>query len=489
MLLFKRSKHTESVKPFRLVKYLSLSSLVVVLVYTVFLSSFISQRAKTILAKKSGQYAYLLTENLNHQVFYQFTLPTVMTDGELRLSRPSQSERLDKVVRNAIHGSTIERVNIYNPQEILTYSTEPETLGEKANLGEPFKRAMEGESSSFLADEGDHFLGFAWESGPRRLKTFMPMWVEKPGTWKRGTVLGVFEIIQDVSEDYAAIHRFQWIVVGSSALFVGIVFISLLPIAKRAERIIKARAQESEKLQERLHQAERLAALGEMVAGVSHEIRNPLGIIRSTAELLDSRIDNQRHKRLTGIIVEEATRLNDILTEFLDFARPKTLRLSSCRIEELVERNLHNVEAECHKRRISLQRDYHAGDYTLQADADLLFRALLNIVANALQAMPDGGVLRVRTELRNAKGFPQVELRIQDTGPGIPEDLRPKVFNPFFTTREKGTGLGLAIVQSIVSGHHGEVEVDSQPGQGTAIVIRLPLSQDEFRKDQDTVTG
>ena len=216
------------------------------------------------------------------------------------------------------------------------------------------------------------------------------------------------------------------------------------------------------------------------MAGVSHEIRNPLGIIRSTAELLDSRIDNQRHKRLTGIIVEEATRLNDILTEFLDFARPKTLRLSSCRIEELVERNLHNVEAECHKRRISLQRDYHAGDYTLQADADLLFRALLNIVANALQAMPDGGVLRVRTELRNAKGAPQVELRIQDTGPGIPEDLRPKVFNPFFTTREKGTGLGLAIVQSIVSGHHGEVEVDSQPGQGTAIVIRLPLSQDEF---------
>jgi two-component system, NtrC family, sensor histidine kinase HydH len=489
MVIFQGPKHTESVKPFRLVKYLSLSSLVVILVYTVFLSSFISQRAKTILAKKTEQYAYLLTENLNQQVFFQFTLPTVMTEGELRLSRPSQTERLDKVVRNAIHGFTVERVNIYNPQEILTYSTEPENLGEKANLGEPFKRAMEGESTSSLADEGNSFLGFAWGSGPRRLKTFMPMWVERPGTWKRGTVLGVFEIIQDVSEDYEAIQRFQSIVVGSSALFVGIVFVSLLPIAKRAERIIKARAQESERLQERLHQAERLAALGEMVAGVSHEIRNPLGIIRSTAELLDSRIENQRHKRLTGIIVEEATRLNDILTEFLDFARPKTLRLSRCRIEELVERNLRNVEAECQKHHIILEQQYNAGDYSLQADADLLFRALVNIVANALQAMPDGGVLRVQTELRNAKEAPQVELRIQDTGPGIPEDLRQKVFNPFFTTREKGTGLGLAIVQSIVAGHHGEIEVDSRSGQGTAIVIRLPLSQDEFQKDQDTATN
>ncbi|HBD07250.1 MAG TPA: two-component sensor histidine kinase [Syntrophobacteraceae bacterium] len=486
MVRLRRSRNAASVKPFRLVKYLSLSSLVVILVYTLFLSSFISQRAKTILAKKTEQYAYVLTENLNQQVFFQFTLPTVMTEGELRLSRPSQAERLDKVVRNAIHGYAVERVNIYNPQEILTYSTEPESLGEKAILGEPFKRAMEGESTSFLVDEGNSFLGFTWGSGPRRLKTFMPMWVEKPGTWKRGTVLGVFEIIQDVSEDYEAIQRFQWIVVGSSALFVGIVFISMLPIAKRAERIISARAQESEKLQVRLHQSERLAALGEMVAGVSHEIRNPLGIIRSTAELLDSRIEDERHRRLTGIIVEEATRLNDILTEFLDFARPKTLRLSNCRIEELVERNLRNVEPECQRRHVSLEKQYHAGDYSLQADADLLYRALINVVANALQAMPQGGTLRVQTELHNARGAPQVELRIQDSGQGIPTELHQKVFNPFFTTREKGTGLGLAIVQSIIGGHHGAVEVDSKIGQGTAIIIRLPLSQAEFQEDGAT---
>lgn len=486
MVAFRKAGNNETVKPFQLVKYLSLSSLVVILFYTLFLSSFISQKAKAILVKKSEQYAFLATEILNQQVFYLFTLPTMVADGELRLSRTSQFERLDKVVRNAIHGFTVERVNIYDPQEILTYSTEPEKIGEKANLGESFTRAMEGESTSFLADEGSSFLGFEWGGGPRRLKTYMPMWVEKPGTWQRGKVLGVFEMIQDVSEDHEAIRRFQWIVVASSMLFVGIVIVTLLPIAKRAERIITSRAMESRKLEERLYQSERLAALGEMVAGVSHEIRNPLGIIRSTAELLDSRIENERHKRLAGIIVEEATRLNDILTEFLDFARPKTLRLSACRIEEIVERNLRIVDAELQKRGITLERQYLAGDYTLQADADLLYRALVNVVANALQAMPDGGLLRVRTELLNAGGKPQVQLRVQDTGPGIPDGLRQKVFNPFFTTREKGTGLGLAIVQSIVAGHQGVIEVDSQFGQGTSIIIRLPLSQDDYQEDQET---
>jgi two-component system, NtrC family, sensor histidine kinase HydH len=472
-----KPRNTETVKPFQLVKYLSLSSLVVVLVYTVFLSSFISQRAKAILVKKSEQYAFLATENLNHQVFYQFTLATLVTEGEIRLSRQSQFERLDKVVRNAIHGFSIEQVNIYDPQQVLTYSTQPEHIGLKADLGEIFGRALEGETASFPPDEGGSFLGFAWGGGPRKLKTYLPMWVEKPMTWKRGKVIGVFEITQDVTEDYETIHRFQWIVVASSLLFVGIVFLTLLPIARRAERIITGRATERKKLEERLHQAERLAALGEMVAGVSHEIRNPLGIIRSTAELLDSRMENDRHRKLSGIIVEEATRLNDILTEFLDFARPKTLRLSNCRLEDIVEKNLDAIDAECQKRGIVLERHYYPGDYTLQADADLLYRALVNVVANAVQAMPQGGRLRVQTELSNAKGAPQVELRVQDSGSGIPAELQQKVFNPFFTTREKGTGLGLAIVQSIIEGHQGVVEVDSKVGEGTTIIIRLPLSQ------------
>ena len=471
----------ETVKPFQLVKYLSLSSLMVILVGTLFLASFISQWAKAILVKKSEKYAFLAAENLNHQVFFQFTVPTLITEGEIRLSRQSQFERLDKVVRNTIHGFNIEQVKIYDPEQVLTYSTDPEEIGRKEELGTPFSLALSGQSTSLLNTEGGSFMGFEWGEGSRKLKTYLPMQVERPMSWLRGQVLGVFEITQDVTGDYETIHRFQWIVVVSSLLFVSIVFVTLLFIAKRAERIISARARESRKLEEQLHQSERLAALGEMVAGVSHEIRNPLGIIQSTAELLYGRMENDRHKKLSGIIVEEAVRLNNILTEFLDFARPKTLRLMPCRLEDILERNLTNIEVECRKRGIQVERQYGAQREIL-ADADLLFRATVNLLSNALQAMPDGGILRIRTALHNGKGKDMIELRIQDTGQGIPLDLRQKIFNPFFTTKEKGTGLGLSIVQSIIDSHHGDIELVSEVGKGTTIVIRLPIVPGKMAK-------
>jgi len=483
-----KRKTLEGLKPFRLAKRLSISSLIVILASTLVLSGFISQRAKSILLRKSEQYAMLVAENLNHQVFFQFTLPTLITDGEIRLSRENQHDRLDKVVQNTIHGFSVRRVNIYDPDQILTYSTDPEKVGSKGSVGEAFQRALKEESASYLVGEGKSFLGFDWDGGARELKTYLPMWEERPLSRTRGKILGVFEIVQDVSHDYEIIRRFQFIVVASFMVFVGILFATIFLIATRAERVITARAQERKRLEEKLHKAEQLAALGEMVAGVSHEIRNPLGIIRSTAAPLWGRLDNDRHKRLSSIIVEEATRLNDILTEFLDFARPKDLRVSQCKLEEILERNLKAMEVELWKRAIKIEREYTPDSYVFEADCDLLYRAIVNLLANASQAMPEGGILRIRTALLNSKsGPPQIELRLRDTGQGIPEDLRKKIFNPFFTTREKGTGLGLAIVQSIIDSHNGDIELESQEGKGTTIIIRLPLFQPRLEIEETTV--
>ncbi len=450
----------------------------VILACTLFLSGFISQRARAIIFHKSEQYSLLVAENLNHQVFFQFTLPTLIAEGEIRLSRKSQYERLDRVVRNTIHGFSVDSVNIYDPEQILTYSTEPETVGTKGDVGEVFKQALAEQSASLLSGEEKSFLGIEWSVGTRKLKTYLPMWEERPMSWKRGKILGVFEITQDVTHDYATIMRFQWIVAMSFLVFVGILFTTILLIARRAERIITNRAAEQRRLEEKLHQAERLAALGEMIAGISHEIRNPLGIIRSTAELLHNRTENERQKRFSSIIVEEATRLNDVLTEFLDFARPKTLHAIKCKVEDVLERNLKILEPEFQKLGVKVERHYEGGYFSLEADPDLLYRAFVNLLANALQAMPEGGILRVRTALTNGRfGPPQVELTIQDTGPGIPLKIRKKIFNPFFTTREKGTGLGLAIVRSIIDSHNGEIEVESEEGKGTSMIIRLPLYQ------------
>ena len=317
------------------------------------------------------------------------------------------------------------------------------------------------------------------------LVTYLPMWVEQPLSWKKGRVLGVFEITQDITRDYITIRRFELLVALSFLLFVGILFSTILFIARRAERIITARNLEKHKLEEKLHQSERLASLGEMIAGVSHEIRNPLGIIRSTAELLDSRVEGERLKKFSTIIVEESTRLNDILTEFLDFARPQSLRPVQCRIEDILDRNLFVLGAECQRLGIEVRKRYQTGDYSLEADQDMLYRAFVNIFANAVQAMPEGGVLSVQTLISHngrASGS-RVEIQVRDSGCGIAREALKKIFNPFFTTRENGTGLGLAIVRTIVDSHSGEIEVVSEQGQGATIIIRLPLTQPEFEPE------
>ncbi len=477
----------EGGKPFQLVKYISFSSLAVILISMIVFSGFITQRAKGILMHKSEQYASLVAENLNHQVFFQFTLPTLIADGEIRLSRENQYARLDRVVRNTIHGFALERVNIYNPEMILTYSTEPDKIGTKGDLGKVFERTLQQESVSVLHGEEKSFLGIQWTGGMRQLVTYVPMWEERPLTYKKGKVLGVFEIIQDVTEDYVNIQRFQFIVILSCLILMGVVFATILILSRRAEKIIAARAALQKKLEEKLHQSERLAALGEMIAGVSHEIRNPLGIIRSCAEMLNSRTENEKQKKYSSIIVEEATRLNGIVTEFLDFARPKTVRLHECRLESILERNLSVMEPEAQKRGVVLERQYAEGNFTLQGDPDLLYRAFLNLMANSLQAMPEGGTLGVSTRLVPGSDGPQVEVRVKDTGVGIPEDIRKKIFNPFFTNREKGTGLGLAIVKSIIDSHHGDIEVNSEEGKGTTMIIRFPVQPNgKLEKDKES---
>ncbi len=483
-------------KPFRLVKYVAVSSLIVILVSTVFLSGFLSHSVRKILVKKSEEYAFLTAENLNHQVFYQFTAPTFMIDGEIRLSRKDQYDRLDKVVKSAIHGLAVERVDIYTTEGILTYSTEDVSLGEARDLGEPFRKALEGDAVSVMEGRRHSFLGVSWAVGPQKMRTYLPMWVEMPLSWKRGRVIGVFEITQDITADQANITRFQILIIASVAAFVGILFAALVAIVRRAEKILEARARERQKLEEELNRAERLAVLGEMIAGVSHEIKNPLGIIRSTAELLETRLEDPRRKKLASIVVEEATRLNHIVTEFLDFARPKDLQVRPCRVEDILERNLTVIEAECQKRNIRIERDYQTGDYELEADANLLYRAFMNLMVNAVQAMGESGTLRVETSLHclDSRRDPVVEVRIADTGSGIPPEDLNKIFNPFFTTREKGTGLGLPIVQSIIQSHHGTVDLTPRSEGGTNAVVRLPLRQprssehvDDNRREADTL--
>ena len=238
---------------------------------------------------------------------------------------------------------------------------------------------------------------------------------------------------------------------------------------------MERKAQEQKRLVDKLHQSERMASLGEMIASVSHEIKNPLGIIRSTADLLEKKvIQFEPQNQLASIIREEADRLNRIVTEFLDFARPQIPRMDQVRIETILEKNLHFLSPELARRGITVQKDFIPGSQTIPLDQDQIYRAFLNILLNAVQAMPEGGKIGIKVRYISREAI----IEINDSGSGLSEEERVKAFQPFFTTKEKGSGLGLAIVKNIIEAHHGTIQMVNSESGGTAVVITLPRKGD-----------
>jgi len=468
-------------RQFRLVKFFAYASFIVLIIFSFPFSMVISQQAKDILMKSYENYALLLGENLNHQVFQNFVLPITSQFGKIRLREKFQYELMDRIVRNTTHSFKIDLVNIYDINNgVIAYSTDPGLLGKKIRESLGYKKAVMGKNSSRLISGGDTLWGLGIEKmgGKKKLRTYIPFTGIGPLLGDTGYVLGVFELIQDLTQEYKSLIRFQYLTFGLSILIMGMIFVALLLIVRKAERIIDERAREQRELEAQLNHAERLAALGEMVAGVSHEIRNPLGIIRSTAELLGSMPGTDgSHTRLTGLIIEESGRLNNIVTEFLDFARPLAPNFQDCYLNEILEKNFAFLQPELDKKGISLKNNLNHRSLRLRADPQLLYRSFLNIFVNAIQSMQNGGTITVEVEDKDDHYM----LAITDEGSGISEKHLTKIFNPFFSTKEKGSGLGLSIVRNIVEGHKGKIWIDSRveddpkgSGTGTTVRIKLP---------------
>ena len=456
-----------------MVKFFAWASFIVIVIFSFPFSMFISQKAKEILLTSYENNAILVGDNLNHQVFQNFVIPVNWRYGGIRLRDREQSELMDKIVQNAIHGLNVDLVNVYDiGKGVIAYSTDPDLIGKKVRESLGYKRAIQGERSSGLISTRDEFwgLGIDFMGGKKTLRTYIPFRVENPYTGLIG-IGGVFELIQDMSKQYESIVKFQYLVFGLSILIMGLIFLALLLVVQKAERMIEQRALEQRELESQLHLAERLAALGEMVAGISHEIKNPLGIVRSTAELLGEMPDaSDTQKRLSGVIKEESTRLNQIVTEFLDFARPQEPNLQECQLEEIIEKNLSFIRPELEKKGIQVQENLNGRSFRLRADHDLLYRAFLNILINAIHSLQDGGTIDIKVE----EDRDAYRVEIEDTGCGISKENVDKIFNPFFTTKEKGSGLGLSIVRKIIEGHRGTIGIESIEGQGTKVQVQLP---------------
>jgi signal transduction histidine kinase len=458
---------------FRLVKFFAWASFIVILIFSFPFSVVLSQQAKETLLKSSENSALLVGKNLNHQVFQSFVLPVISRYGRIKLSDPEQYELMDQVVRNTIHGFNVDVVNVYDISKgVIAYSTDSKLFGLKVVESEGYKKAMAGENSSSITSSRYDLWGLGIDllGGERKIRTFIPFRGIDPYSWQ-GYVGGVFELIQDTSQEYQSIVRFQYLIFGLSILIMGLIFLALLLIVHKAEKMIEERVQTQRALETQLHQAERLAALGEMVAAVSHEIKNPLGIIRSTAELLGATAgDNETQKRLSEVITEESTRLNRIVTEFLDFARPQVPSFEKCDLKEILEKNLIFLSPELEKRKIELLHNLDGKSLVLMADHGLLYRAFLNVLINASQAIDGAG--RIEVQVLEEPGQYRVEIR--DSGSGISQENMKRIFDPFFTTKDKGSGLGLSIVQKIVEAHRGSIRIESTEGKGTQVAISLP---------------
>ncbi len=278
------------------------------------------------------------------------------------------------------------------------------------------------------------------------------------------------------------------------------------------------------RMQQELRRHERLATLGQLSAGVAHEIRNPLAGIGTSAQVLLRRFEpGDDRARFVQVILDEVARLDRIVTSLLQYARPRQPELKPVRLADCVERVVAMSRDNAHGQGVTIETDIAPRLSAIHLDADLVHQVLLNVTLNALQAMPSGGTLRY--ELRHvrrrrpprgpgrraadhradaARGFPEErraddlregderdsgraaaeaswlemqQVRIIDTGVGIPRGTLAKLFDPFFTTKASGTGLGLSISQTIMQEHGGSIAVDSKEGRGTTVLLNFPLEK------------
>lgn len=257
-----------------------------------------------------------------------------------------------------------------------------------------------------------------------------------------------------------------------------------------AERLTETN-RKLEQAQEEARRSERLAALGQMSAGLAHEIRNPLGVIKGSAEMLHQKLaqTNPLATELADYISSETNRLSSLVTRFLDFARPLHAELVPQQITAILDRALRDVGAALGENgaSVKVERIYDPNLPMVLLDEGLIEQAFINLIQNAYDAMVmgkerEGGTLRVTAARVNSGASEGVEVRIEDTGPGVAPELREQIFNPFVTTKKTGVGLGLSIVSRIIDGHHGAIRVESGEGRrlkGASFVMFFPLQPAE----------
>jgi signal transduction histidine kinase len=258
---------------------------------------------------------------------------------------------------------------------------------------------------------------------------------------------------------------------------------ALKAYSEQLEEMVEERTRELREAQEQLVRQEKLAVLGQLAGGVAHELRNPLGVIKNAAYFLKMAVETSdpEIKETLTILGRQIRKADQIIEGLLDFARTKDPVRSEVDVNTLVREVLSDNPGR-DDAQIEFVSHLDESLPTIQADPDQLERVFDNLIRNAIQAMPEGGQLVVRSTVAGSNG---VAISFTDTGPGIPSENLEKVFDPLFTTKTKGIGLGLALVKNLVEANEGVVEVQSKVGAGSTFMVRLPLEGRQEKGDEE----
>ena len=469
----KKKMTPQGARPFVLVKTFTFASLIVMLTATIVIAALNAHWVRNILLEKNKEYNSLLVENLNHQIFLRFVAPVVFKQGEIKLRQKDQHQLLDTVIKSTLHSFHVDMVNIYGTDNIIGYSFDENKIGKENAGGVHYEKAMKNQATSKLIQKGNFLELLLWFPQETKIITFAPLIPEAQFTRSgERMVIGVIEIIRDISDDYQKVFKLQGLIVISCTIIMGILFLILRFVVKRGEKIIEQRAEERLRLEEKLRQSEHLSAIGGMTAGVSHEIRNPLGIIKSSAQLLKKKMAKlDPDNKIPDIIVEESTRLNHIITDFLDFAKPRQPDLRPCNLDEVIEKNLAFLTSQIEDAKINIITNYQTDMPQILADTAMLYQSFLNILLNAFHALNEDGTITICTWSEPNL----VHVCFTDNGEGISDEVLKKIWTPFFTTKDMGTGLGLGIVKNIIEAHKGQIHISNALPSGTKVDISLPI--------------
>jgi signal transduction histidine kinase len=247
-----------------------------------------------------------------------------------------------------------------------------------------------------------------------------------------------------------------------------------------AEKLAEAN-RHLEEAEAQVRRTDRLAALGQLTAGLAHELRNPLGTLKTSAELLERKVaaENDIAREMAGYIKQEVDRMNSLITRFLDFARPRNLRLEETDLHAMLDRAiaLFDREKSGTAAAVTVYKNYSPDVPRVRIESELMEHVFTNLLANAAQASPSGAVVTLKTRLAQTADGRKAEIAVIDRGSGIDPKHLENIFNPFFSTKAEGVGLGLAIVSKIVDDHGGQIMVESTLGEGSVFRVYLPVAE------------